>query len=144
MPRLRVRTFVPGRLEQVYEQVTGFPVGDQVDIGVMESQYGKLLEREDNTLTFLEDVGDGLKWRCVFDPPNQRTMRAVDSSWSDRIDRFDATNGGTLWTINWELKARGIKRYTQWLTFLLRDKRRIYQRVVYPVVTHFQKESPDN
>jgi hypothetical protein len=142
MPRLRVRTLVPGRLEQVYEHVTLFPVEGQVDVGAMESQYGKLLEREKNTLTFLENVGDGLKWRCVFDPPDQRTMHALDSSWSDRIDRFEAANGGTLWTITWELKAGGIKRYTQWLTFLLREKRRIYQRVVSPVIVHFQEEDP--
>jgi hypothetical protein len=141
MPRLRIRASVPGRLEHVYEHVTGFPVGGQVDVAALESQYGKLLEREGNTLTFLENVGDGLKWQCVFDPPDQRTMRALDSSWSDRIDRFEATNGGTLWTITWKLKARGIKRYTQWFTFLLREKRRIYQRVVSPVVTHFQEGS---
>ena len=144
MPRLRVKTLVPGKLEQVYEHVTGFPVSAPVDGPALEGQYGKLLDRDGNILTFFEDVGDGLTWQCVFDPPNQRVMRAVDSNWSDRTDRFEDASGGTLWTITWELKARGIKVYTQWLTFLLRDKRLIRQRVVAPVVAHFQQQSSNS
>ena len=139
MPSLRVRTLVPGRLEQVYEHVTSYPVKGQVNVEALESRHGKLLEREGNTLTFLEDVGDGLTWQCVFDPPDQRVMRAVDSTWSDRTDRFEAAGGGTLWTITWDMKASGIKVYTRWLTFLLRDRRLIYRRVVAPVVAHFQE-----
>jgi hypothetical protein len=119
--------------------VTSYPVGGQANVEALESRYGKLLEREGSTLTFLEDVGDGLTWQCVFDPPNQRVMRAVDSTWSDRTDRFEAADGGTLWTITWDMKASGIKVYTRWLTFLLRDRRLIYRRVVSPVVAHFQE-----
>ena len=47
--------------------------------------------------------------------------------------------GGTLWTITWDMKASCIKVYTRWLTFLLRDRRLIYRRVVSPVVAHFQE-----
>lgn len=142
MPSLRVSALVRGKIDQVYEYVTGYPVGGQVNVQALESKYGKVVEREDSTLTFREEVGEGLTWQCTFEPPHQRIMRALDSTWSDRTDRFEATDSSTLWTITWEVKASGIRVYTKWLTFLLRDRRIIYRRVVAPVVAHFQQENP--
>jgi hypothetical protein len=138
MPTLRIKTVVPGDLDRVYEQVTAFPVEGQIDVPALEERYGSLLERQGKTLTFEERGESQVKWRCTFDPPNQRIMRALDSSWSDRTDRFEPTGGGTLWTISWELKAQGLAAYTQWLVFHLREKKRAYQRLVMPIVTHFQ------
>ena len=143
MPRLRVKTLVPGSPDQVYEHVTAFSTSGQVDDNVLETKYGKLLERQGNTLMFLEDIGGGVKWQCTFEPPNQRIMRALDSTWSDRIDQFEPTDGGTLWTITWELKAHGLPAYTKWLAFHLKDKRHVYQRLVLPVVSHFQGAGPE-
>lgn len=143
MPKLRVRALVPGSPDRVYEHVTGFPVSGQVDDNTLEARYGRLLQRDNNELTFWEDVGGGVTWKCIFEPPNRRTMRAVDSSWSDRIDQFAPSGNSTLWTITWELKAQGLASYTQWLAFQLREKKRVYLGVVGPVVSHFQGTASD-
>ena len=137
MRTLKVSKFVPGRREQVFEYVTAFPLSGQFDLTAMEKKYGRFLERNGNTFSFLENVGGGIKWECVFDPPEQRVMRAIDSPWSDRIDRFEEADGGTRWTITWSLKARGPAVFTQWLTFQLKARSQINANIIGPVVAHF-------
>jgi len=141
MPRVTVSALVPASPERVYEHVTGFPASGPANASALEARYGKLREREHNRFTFLEDIGGGVTWQCAFDPPNQRIMRAVDSTWSDRIDQFAPVPGGTRWTITWELKARGLPACTKWLVFHLWDKQRVRRRIVLPVVRSFQETS---
>jgi hypothetical protein len=140
MPKLKFRSLVPANVDQVYEHVTAFPVSGQADEKALESKYGRLLERDDNTFTFQENTEPGMRWQCTFQPPKLRTMRALDSSWSDRIDEFEPDQGGTKWTITWEPKGRGLAAYTQWLAFQLKDKQRVYGLIVLPVLQHFQRD----
>ncbi len=138
MAWLRISNLVPGDPEQVFRYVTAFPQDGEFDQKTMEEKYGQLLERSGNKFTFLENIGGGIKWECTFDPPNLRVMRAVDSTWSDRFDVFEPTEDGTLWTITWELKVTGLAVITQWLGFHLRAKSQVRDKMVTPVVSHFQ------
>ncbi|MDA0734347.1 MAG: hypothetical protein O2909_07540 [Chloroflexi bacterium] len=139
MRTLIISSIVPGQPDQVFKHVTAFGLHGEVDQAAMEQKYGQFLEREANTFKFLEDVGGGINWECVFDPPRQRMMKAIDSTWSDRLDRFEATEGGTLWTITWQLKSRGLLVFTQWLTFQIKTKRQVRAQMIQPVISHFSE-----
>ena len=139
MPIIKFQTVVQGKIEQVYEHVTGFAATGRFNQKALEEKHGPLLEREGDTYIFREDSEDGVTWRCAYDPPRQRIMRAQESNWADRIDLFEPRQEGTLWTVIWEPKARGFRAYTQWLGFRLRGKRQVYQEVILPVVRHFEE-----
>ena len=138
MQTLRVSHFILGDQPAVYEYVTAFPTQGEPDTKAMEQKYGRFLDRESNTYTFLENIGGGVKWECVFDPPARRIMRAPGTKWSDRIDWFEVVEGGTLWTIHWQLKARAPAVYFQALMFHIRAKRQVYSQTILPVLRHFQ------
>lgn len=139
MRTLKVSSFIPGDPVRVFEFVTAFPSEGEIPWPAMEQKYGRFLHREGNILDFLEDIGGGIQWQCVFDPPRQRVMRAIDSTWSDRIDCFEETEGGTLWTITWQLKTRGLAVFTQWLVFNIKVRRQVLSRMIEPVVQHFRE-----
>lgn len=139
MSNIQFQTLVPGTPEQVYEYVTSFPVSGRYNQRSLEESYGRLIEQEGNTYTFQDDTEDEVKWVCTFDPPLRRTMRAQESKWADRLDWFQPSADGTLWTVVWEPKATGIRAITQWLGSKLRGNSQIYQNVVVPVVRHFQE-----
>jgi hypothetical protein len=141
MPKLKFHSLVPASVDQVYEHVTGFPASGPADEEALENKYGRMLERNNNTFTFQEIAEPGVKWRCIFQPPTLRTMRALDSSWSDRIDQFEpAPAGGTTWTITWEPKGRGLAAYTQWLAFQFKHKQQVYGMIVLPVLQYFRRD----
>ena len=140
MPKIKFQAAVSGTVEQVYQHVTGFATTGRFNQKALEERHGRLLEQEGNTYTFREDSADAVTWRCAYDPPHQRIMRAQESKWADRIDQFEARQQGTLWTVIWEPKARGIRAYTQWLGFRLRAKKRVYQEVMMTVVRHFEEK----
>jgi hypothetical protein len=140
MPRIKFQTLVPANIDQVYEYVTAFPVSGEADEKALENKHGRLLERDGNTFTFQESAESGVRWQCTFEPPKLRTMRALDSSWSDRIDQFEPAQGGTVWTITWQLKGRGLAAYTQWLGFQFKEKQRVYGMMVLPVLQHFRRD----
>lgn len=140
MPKIKFQALVPGNIDQVYEYVTAFPVNGAADEEALENKHGRLLERAGNTFTFQENTGGRIRWQCAFEPPRLRTMRALDASWSDRIDQFEPAPGGTVWTITWELKGRGLTAFTQWLGFQFKDKQRVYGIIVLPVLQHFQRD----
>ena len=140
MPNIRIQTVVPGIPERVFEYVTGFAASGRVNRKALEERHGRLIGREEDTYTFLDNAkGGAITWHCTFDPPSRRIMRAQGSSWADRMDLFEPSADATLWTLVWEPKARGIRAYTQWLSFQLRGKSQVYQKVVLPVVRHFQE-----
>jgi len=138
MLTLEASNFIPAERHRVFEYVTAFCLNGEIDLSAMEQRYGRLLNREGNTFNFLEPIGGGIHWRCVFDPPRQRVMQAIDSTWSDRIDSFEVADGGTLWKITWQLKTRGLARFTQWLAFQLRVRRQIRANMIQPVISHFR------
>jgi hypothetical protein len=140
MPRIKFQTLVPANIDQVYEYVTASPVSGEPDEKALENKHGRLLERDGNTFTFQESAESGVRWQCTFEPPKLRTMRALDSSWSDRIDQFEPAQGGTVWTITWQLKGRGLAAYTQWLGFQFKEKQRVYGMMVLPVLQHFRRD----
>ena len=139
MPIIKVQAVVPGVLEQVFEYVTGFSATGSVNRRALEEKHGRLIKQEEDTYTFQDNTVDETLWQCNFDPPERRVMRAPESRWADRIDLFQASADGTLWTVVWEPKVEGIRSYTQWLMFQLRGKSRVYQSIILPVVRHFQE-----
>ncbi len=141
MLRLKYQTIVAASPENVFHQVTGYPVTGQVGGEELQDKYGKYLSGEAPSLTFLEDIGGGVTWECLFEPPNWRTMRTVDSTWSDRIDQFFATPQGTLWVITWEVKAGTATTITKWLAYHLFTKRTIGRRVIEPVLRDIYESS---
>ena len=92
-------------------------------------------------MTFREDIGGGVTWECFFEPPTRRTMRTVDSTWSDRTDQFIATLQGTLWEITWEVKAGAATTLTKWLAYHIFTKRTIRRRTVEPVLREIYESS---
>ena len=141
MLRLKYQTIVAASPEKVFQKVTGYPVSGQVRGEELQDQYGKYLSGEGPSLTFREDIGGGVTWECLFEPPNWRTMRAVDSTWSDRIDQFVATPQGTLWEITWEVKAGTVTALTKWLAYHLVTKRNIWRKMVEPVLCELYESS---
>ncbi len=136
---LKIRTQIPATPPQVFEYVTAFSSDGQVNQQALENKYGRLLEQEGNTYTFLESIGGGITWRITFEPPNHRAMRTVGSTWSDRLDWFEPAPGGTTWSVAWEPKASGKAVYIKWLFFHLWDKRRVRTRLIIPVLLHFHR-----
>ena len=142
MPTYKFQIPVHGPLEQVYEYVTSFTDGGPVNQKVLEEKHGRLIEQEGETYIFKGASDDDPTWRCTYDPPRQRVMRAQESKWADRIDLFEAAgDDSTLWTVAWEPKATGIQAYTQWLGYHIRGKTHLYAEVILPVIVHFQERT---
>ena len=143
MPRIQIQAFVPASPEAVYEYVTAFAVTGRTGRRALEEKYGRLVGRDGDTYTFNEkpneDTEEGVTWHCTFQPPTQRFMQAPGSKWADRTDWFEPWGEGTLWTVVWEGKARGVRVFAQWLLFQIRGKRRAYAEMVRPVVGHFEE-----
>lgn len=134
MLRLKYQTVVAASPEKVFEALTGYPVNGQVSGEELQNKYGKYLSGEGPSLTFREDIGGGVTWDCLFEPPMRRTMRTVDSTWSDRIDEFFILPEGTLWEITWDVKAGTVTTLTKWITYHLLTKRTIWRRMIEPVL----------
>ena len=147
MVLLKIRSKIPATPSQVFEYVTAFSTDGradgqadgQVNQQALADKYGRLLEQEGDTYTFLESTGGGTTWRCTFEPPSHRAMRTLGSTWSDRLDWFEPAPGGTIWTVAWELKISGAAPYIKWLFFHLWDKRQVSARLVIPVLMHFHR-----
>ncbi len=139
MPNIIFRTLVPGTPEQVYEYVTAYPASGRVSRKALEEKHGQLIEQDGDDYVFREDADGGIIWRCSFDPPRRRVMRAQESQWADRTDDFESYGDSTLWTAVWELKAIGFRSYTQWLMFHIRGKTQVQASLIMPVVEHFQQ-----
>lgn len=141
MPTYRFQTLIPAPVEHVYEHVTGFTGGSAANLKSLEEKHGRLVEQEGETYIFKGGSEDDVTWRCTYDHPRRRIMRAQESKWADRIDQFEAAEDGTLWTVEWEPKARGIQAYTQLVGYHIRGKHHLYASVVIPVVVHFQERT---
>ncbi|MCH7713564.1 MAG: hypothetical protein IIC99_08065 [Chloroflexi bacterium] len=156
MPRLIFQNFVPGSVDQVWEQVTACSATGRIDRKALREKYGTLIAQDGDTYTFKETlVGEDapITWRCSFERPNHRAMTAEGKNWADRYDYFQPMEGGTWWSIVWVPKAGGLRAYSLWLGFQIRSKRRIFRETVQPVLDHFMdgnhqegtgREQPDD
>ena len=138
MPTFKFQISIPAPIEHVYEHVTGFTDGGTANLKTLAEKHGELLELEGEIYVFKGASEDDPTWRCAYDHPRQRIMRAHESKWADRIDLFEAEDDGTLWTVEWEPKAKGIRSYIQLVGYHIRCKNHLYASVVIPVVTHFR------
>ncbi len=141
MLRLKYQTIVAASPEKVFQKVTGYPITGQVKGEELQEKYGKYLSGEGPSLTFLEAIGGGVTWECLFEPPVRRTMRTVDSTWSDRIDEFFIIPEGTLWEITWDVKAGTVTTLTKWITYHLFTKRNIWRKMIQPVLRDIYESS---
>lgn len=139
MPEMSISTYLPADPEQVFSQVTAFPARGTPDTRALEEKYGQLEDQDGPSYQFREKSATGIRWRYTFDPPRQRYAEALESTWSDRTDTFEAEGDGTVWTITWHPKARGAPLLLRWLFFRLKDRKMLEERLMGPVVDHFQK-----
>ena len=137
MPAIRFRVQVPASPERVFEHVTGFPASGAPSRRTLESKYGTLVGQDGQDYTFLDASDEDVRWRCTFDPPRHCAMRSLESTWADRLDWFEPSGDGTIWTVAWETKTRGIRSLIQWLIFQKTGKRQTYDQIVAPVLRHF-------
>ncbi len=142
MLHLKYRTIVPTTPEKVFEAVTGYPLSGEIRGEELEDKYGKYLSRDGPWLSFREDIGGGVTWACLFEPPNRRTMRTVDSTWSDRIDEFFVIPEGTMWEITWDVKASIVTTLTKWLAYHIFTKRTIWRKTVEPALRSLYESGP--
>ncbi len=138
MPTYKFQTSIPASIVQVSEHITGFTDGGAANVKALAEKHGELLEQNGEIYVFKGASEDDPTWRCTYEYPRQRVMRAHESKWADRIDVFEESGQGTLWTVEWEPKATGIQAYTQLVGYHIRGKHHLYASVVIPVVTHFR------
>ena len=143
MASLWLSVIVHAPQEQVYEYVTAFGPQGYTDESAFRDKHGVPLEQEGNTIVTRDGDGeDAITWRCTFDPPARRHMKAVDSSWADRTDIFQEAGSGTRWTVLFVTGRNGPVGFVQWLFFHLVTKSRISLAMMEPVVRHFRDSPP--
>ena len=143
MPPMQIQAYIPAPPEQVFTYVTAFPVHGAPDLAALESKYGRLISQDGNDYIFQDETPSANHWRCAFDPPRQRIMAAVQSTWSDRTDTFDPDGDGTLWTLTWQPQATGLPALVKSLAFRLRGRRQVYARIIQPALDEFQRRDRD-
>ena len=140
MPEISIAAYVPASPAQVFSQVTAYPAQGTPEPRLLQEKYGSLLSQEGNSYIFQENTEAANRWRYTFEPPGRRTAEAIQSTWSDRTDTFEASGEGTLWTITWQPPGRGAPFLLRWLFFRLKDRKRVYDQIARPVVEHFQQQ----
>lgn len=140
--KLSFHTTVPGPIEEVYEYVTAVGPDGPTDRVLFSQKYGETVEEtEGAVLTRDTDESDEVLWLCAFEFPTRRTMEAVESTWADREDVFEAVKGGTRWTVTFNSKTGGLQGLVQYLYFLAVGKYRVGVPVLSPVVQHFRRKA---
>ena len=137
MGKLTITTPVPGDLADVYRAVAAFDPSTAALTDKATTKYGELLRTVDNVYVFRDDKQKGLEWRVSFEPPNRRSMEAVDPKWADRTDLLQEEADSTRWTITWHTKARGIIGLLQRFVFETSGKKRVLRDIVQPVLAEF-------
>ena len=141
--RLSFHTTVPAPIEEVYEHVTAVGPEGPTDRVLFAQKYGEPIETEPDGAVITHDTDDGedMHWRCTFDFPAHRTMRAIASTWADREDAFETVRGGTRWTVTFIPKTGGLQGLVQYLYFQAVGKYRVGVPVLSPVVQHFRRKA---
>ncbi len=144
MARLTVSTVIAARVEELYRYVTGYGPDGHIDEERFREQYGTVEERDGNVFVVKEDVRrypedepELVTWRCTFDYPSSRTMEALDSTWANRRDTFQAGGAGTTWWVRWGTRIGGRRALAQHLAFRLVGRRRTHRELFDPVKRHF-------
>lgn len=142
MPIITISALVPAEPAAVFTHVTAFPAQGAPDTRQLESRYGRLENQDGQDYIFCSTNSEGVDNRLlyVFSPPHQREMKHLDSDWADRTDTFTPILNGTEWTIIWEPKSKGAPFLIRWLFFRWKDRQRLYDQIMQPVVDHFQKQ----
>lgn len=140
--RLSFHTTVPAPIEEVYEYVTAMGPEGPVDPVAFAQKYGEMVEETQGAvLTRDTDEDDEVLWLCAFEYPSRRTMEAVETTWADREDAFEAVRGGTRWTVTFIPKTGGLHGLVQYLYFQAVGKYRVGVPVLSPVVQHFRRKA---
>ena len=141
MPKITITALVPADPPAVFTHVTAFPTLGEPDTRLLENKYGRLEAQEGRAFTFSDSTRPNTDTRLLytFDPPHRRDMKHLDSDWADRTDTFVQSPDGTEWTIVWEPKSKGAPFLVRWLFFRWKDRERLYNQIMRPVVDHFGK-----
>ena len=140
MPKITISAHVPADSATVFSHVTGFPAQGAPDVRLLQDRYGTLEGQEGFTYTFREDSEAATLWLYTFDPPHRRVAEDLETNWSGRTDTFEPSGDGTTWTITWQPKAGGAPVLLRWLLFRWQDRKKLYNRMMQPVVDHFQRQ----
>ena len=142
MPQITISARVPADPSAVFTHVTAFPAHGEPDTRLLENKYGKLEAQDGLAFTFSNTTRHHADTRLLytFEPPHRRYMQHLDSDWADRTDTFLPSEYGTEWTILWEPKSKGAPFLVRWLFFRWKDRHRLYNQIMQPVVDHFGKQ----
>lgn len=133
---LKLTTTIRTAPEKIFEYVTLFGKHGPVDKLSFTEKYGEIENEKDNVY-WMVDERDNVKWRCSFNYPKIRIMESANSRWSDRTDKFEATENGTKWIIEWNIKSHGLKALIQLIYFKVRGSQTYYRMIIKPVEDHF-------
>ena len=136
MLMLKLTTTIKATPEEIFEYVTGFGKDGPLDTVKFTKKYGEIEKQKDNVYLMIVEK-DNVKWRCFFNYPKIRTIESVNSRWSDRRDKFEATANGTKWTVEWAPKSHGLKALVQLIYFKLRGYKTYHKIIIKPVEDHF-------
>lgn len=110
-------------------------------------EYSDDLHRDGEAYVYTEDARrypddpeELITWRCTFEFPRHRTMRAVDSDWSHRTDIFRPDRSFTHWTVRWNTQDPPLRGLIKYIAFRLVTGRSLKRRVLDPVRKHFEKD----
>jgi hypothetical protein len=142
MPQITISAYVPAEPSAVFTHVTTFPTHGEPDARLLENKYGRIEKRDGLAFTFIDNSRPDTDTRLLytFEPPQRRCMQHLDSDWADRTDTFLPSGNGTEWTILWEPKSKGAPFLIRWLFFRWKDRQRLYNQIMQPVVDHFGKQ----
>ena len=142
MPEITISSWVAAEPSAVFTHVTAYPTHGEPDTRLLENKYGKLEDQDGHSFTFSNTTRQHTDTRLLytFSPPNRRDMKHLDSDWADRTDTFLPSGEGTEWTIVWEPKSKGAPFLVRWLFFRWKDRQRLYDQIMQPVVEHFEKQ----
>lgn len=147
MTRLRISTSITAPIEDVYQHVTGFGANGLSSKKQTGLLYSENIRQEGHEYVFSEDVrrypddpAEINTWRCTFEFPLQRTMRAVDSNWSHRTDTFRPDNAFTHWSIEWQTQDNFIRGLVKYIAFKIATNRVLKRQILDPVKEHFAKD----
>ena len=133
---LKLTTIIKSTPEKIFEYVTLFGKNGPIDKTSFKKKYGVIENQEDNVY-WTVDERDNIEWKCSFNYPEIRIMESVNSRWSDRTDKFEATETGTKWIIEWNIKSHGLKALIQLIYFKIKGYKKYHRMIIKPVEDHF-------
>jgi hypothetical protein len=133
---LKLTTIIKNPPEKIFEYVTLFGKHGPIDKINFKKKYGVIENQEDNVY-WTVDERDNVEWKCSFSYPKFRIMESVNSRWSDRTDKFEATETGTKWIIEWNIKSHGLKALIQLIYFKIKGYKTYHRKIIRPVEDHF-------